>query len=57
MAEQVDPVQMQQFLADRKLSVSDFTKKAATIDRSERDRLRQLAIEKRVSRASSGPER
>ena len=43
---------MQQFLSDRKLSVADLTKKASDSTETaveRRERLRKLAIEKRVS--------
>lgn len=49
MAQEMDPAQMREFLAGRRLNVSDLTKKAATIDKKERERLRDLAIAKRVS--------
>ena len=43
---------MQQFLTDRKLSVADLSKKASDSTETvaeRRERLRKLAIEKRVS--------
>ncbi len=47
---------MQQFLSDRKLSVADLSKKASDSTETvaeRRERLRKLAIEKRVSSTST----
>jgi hypothetical protein len=51
---------MQQFLSDRRLSIAELSKKATSDDQTEtaaqrRERLRKLAIEKRVSNATPSP--